>query len=123
MDTRPYELELELSATDSEGPTAKTSVNLSPRIVRVLIASKREGARVLLADQRGRTSFAFEALRGGLMLIGAPDGNISSGGRPVLLTTPTSGAELPHELRTREPKLEPRPAATAEPGRRPRSVG
>lgn len=72
IDPTPYELKLELTAMDSEGASAKASMTLSPRVVRIMLDSRRDGARVSIGDRKRRTPFALQALRGGLLLIGAP---------------------------------------------------
>ena len=79
IDPTPYQLQLELTATDSEGASAKTSTTLSPRVVRIMLDSRRDGARVSIGDRKRRTPFTLQALRGGLLLIGAPQSQHAPG--------------------------------------------
>ncbi|MEZ5075612.1 MAG: PKD domain-containing protein [Solirubrobacterales bacterium] len=68
----PYELRLRLIATDSAGATASTEVALEPRVARLTIKSRHEGARVSIGEQRGRVPFARTVLQGADVRVRTP---------------------------------------------------
>ncbi len=63
VDASPSQLRLDLTATDSEGASARTSVLIDPRIVRVSVASRRDRARVSILHRRLRTPATIEVVR------------------------------------------------------------
>lgn len=65
-------LRLELTAVDSDGDRATTSEVLAPRLVHILLVSRRDGARVNAANVKGRVPLAIDVLRGSEVLISTP---------------------------------------------------
>ena len=71
-DPSPSQLRLELTATDSEGATAQTSVVIDPRVVTVSVASRRDRARVSILGRHLRTPATIEAVRGAELGLATP---------------------------------------------------
>ncbi len=63
---------LKLTATDSEGASSVTKVQIQPRLATLTIKSRFDGARVSVAHRRGRTPFNFAVLGGAAVRIGTP---------------------------------------------------
>ncbi len=68
----PYALRLKLTATDQEGASTTTAVRLEPRVAALKIDSRRVGARVSIAGQRGQIPFTMDVLRGADVRIATP---------------------------------------------------
>jgi PKD repeat protein len=68
----PYELRLQLIATDSEGKTASTEVTLEPSVVRLTVDSRRDGARVSIANAKGKVPMSRTILKGADVRVATP---------------------------------------------------
>jgi glucose/arabinose dehydrogenase len=71
-DVLPSQLRLELTATDSEGATAQTSVAIDPRVVTVTVDSRRDRARVSILGRHLLTPATIETVRGADVRIATP---------------------------------------------------
>ena len=68
----PSYLELQLTATDSQGLTATTSVTLQPKIVNLTFTSAPTGLQLVFDGSSAATPFAFQAIIGSVHSISAP---------------------------------------------------
>jgi PKD repeat protein len=68
----PSYLELQLTATDSLGLTATTSVNLQPQVVNVNFTSTPTGLQLVFDGSSVATPFSFQAIMGSAHSISAP---------------------------------------------------
>ncbi len=68
----PYRLRLELTATDSEGASATTSVGLDPRTANLTVGSNRKRAKLRIAGRRGRAPFDLRVMQGAPIRLSAP---------------------------------------------------
>jgi PKD repeat protein len=68
----PSYLELRLTATDSQGLTATTSVDLQPQVVDLSFASAPAGLQLVFDSTSATTPFTFQAIIGSTHSISAP---------------------------------------------------
>jgi len=65
-------LRLELTATDEDGISATSSRAISPRLVKLTLSSKRDGARMTVAGVKGKAPVKLKVLRSSAVLISTP---------------------------------------------------
>ena len=68
----PYELRLELTATDSDGASATTEMALEPRVARLTVKSRRNGARASIERTRGKVPLERTVLQGADVRVATP---------------------------------------------------
>ena len=68
----PSYLELQLTATDSQGLTATTSVTLQPQVVNLTFTSAPTGLQLVFDGSSAATPFTFQAIIGSVHSISAP---------------------------------------------------
>jgi hypothetical protein len=89
----PCWLEIQLTATDSTGATATTSVRLDPQIMTITLASNPTGANVGIDEIAGPTPLTKQAVIGATNSISAPSPQTIGGSTYVFSSWSDGGAQ------------------------------
>ena len=93
----PSHLELELTATDSDGASATTSRLLDPRTVLLTFATSPDGLRLVAASSESTAPFARRVIVGSRITVTAPSPQ-SVFGTPFSFSSWSDGGARSHEL-------------------------